>query len=331
MSPAGPALRAAGGEVLVVEHESAVAELARRYLVKAGLQVRCAGTAEGAAAALAALDALPGAAAVAGRPAGAVVLDLTMPGLDARWIRRLIRTQPAGRRRAGSPPVLAGTGVPVICLTAGEGAQAALTLRARDIGVGQDACLTRPFSPRALVAKVLTAIRTAAAAVPASTPPAAAVTTPAGAASAPGGAPAPGAASASGAAPPPGVTSASGGLYLDPERRLVRLGGVPVALTATEFDLLACLVREAGRTCSRERLRREIWPPGAGPASRNVDVYIAQLRAKLGPGIGIRTVRGVGYVLDREPGGGQAARTPPATIVDAGHPSRGDSGTAWEC
>jgi DNA-binding response OmpR family regulator len=241
----------AGREILVAEHEPAVAELTRRYLEKEGLSVRCARTPEDTVAALAVCQ------------AAAVVLDLTMPGLDARQIRRLIRTPPPGRRRAGSQPALAGpvpgATVPVICLTAGEGAQAAQALRPRDIGVSQESCLPRPFGPRALVARVRAAARASQAPAPAATP---------------------------------------CGLHLDPAARLVRRDGAAIRLTGTEFDLLACLAREAGRTQSRDRLRREIWAAGAAPAGRIVDVYVAQLRVKLGPGSGIRTVRGVGYVLD---------------------------------
>ncbi len=83
---------AAADEILVAEHEPAVAELIRRYLAKEGLRVRCARTPAETEAALAAL---------AG-PA-AVILDLTMPGLDARAIRKLIRGGQQGRRGLRGP------------------------------------------------------------------------------------------------------------------------------------------------------------------------------------------------------------------------------------
>jgi DNA-binding response OmpR family regulator len=78
---------------------------------------------------------------------------------------------------------------------------------------------------------------------------------------------------------------------------VARLDGTEIALTGTEFDVLSCLASSAGRTVPRDRLRRAVWGDG-GPNARAVDVYIAQLRAKLGPASGIRTVRGIGYVID---------------------------------
>lgn len=303
----------AADEILVAEHDPAVAELIRRYLARDGLRVRCASTPEQTEAALGSL------AGVA-----AVVLDLTMPGLDARAIRRLIRPRPSqqrgaqhwpaqqrGAQRRGSPlPTVAGPapGAPVICLTAGETAQAAQALRPRHVGIGEESCVTRPFGPRTLVTRVRAAIR-------------------------------------AGRDPGP-VPRAAGRLRLDPARRLARLDGTDIALTGTEFDLLSCLVGCAGRAVSRDRLRRAVWGEDGGPGARSVDVYVAQLRAKMGPGNPIRTVRGTGYVLDtgdvpgdpggppgepREPfrpGGQTGGRGPAATIGDAGHPMRGDNGTA---
>ena len=292
-------------EILVAEHEPAVAELIRRYLAREGLRVRCARTAEETTAAL------------AGCRAAAVVLDLTMPGLDAREIRKLIRDQapaprPASTPPAGMPPVAvrparAVPGAPVICLTAGEGTQAAPALRPRDVGVGQESCLSRPFGPRTLVSRVRAAARTQPR--------------------------------------PPAAAHNAGLLRLEPAARRVRFDGTEITLTGTEFDLLSCLMLRAGRTVPRDRLKQAVWGrdgENGGNGGRAVDVYIAQLRAKLGPGNGIRTVRGIGYVLDpgaMNPGpagaraglqpGGQAKRPkPPATIVDAGLPIRGDSGTA---
>ncbi|NVI88383.1 winged helix-turn-helix domain-containing protein, partial [Actinomadura sp. BRA 177] len=72
-----------------------------------------------------------------------------------------------------------------------------------------------------------------------------------------------------------------------------------VTLTVTEFDLLEYLMANPGRVFTREQLLDAAWGPGAGAGSRTVDVHVAQLRAKLGEGTPIRTVRGIGYVLDR--------------------------------
>ena len=82
------------------------------------------------------------------------------------------------------------------------------------------------------------------------------------------------------------------------DRRRVTSGGEPVDLTATEFDLLAFLMRRPGRVFSREQLLSEVWGYAAAAGTRTVDVHVAQLRAKLGPSTPIRTVRGVGYAAD---------------------------------
>ena len=251
MPPADPA-----SEILVAEHDPAVAELIRRYLANEGLTVRGARTAGETMAELA-----------AGQCA-AVVLDLTMPGLDAREIRRLLRRPPAhartasrdGRQTHGRAAAARGP-APVICLTAGEGSHAAKGLRPQDIGVGQDACLARPFGPRTLAGKVRAAARRG---------------------------------------PPAAASYTAGRLLVEPARRRATLDGVPVALTGTELSVLLCLLRAAGRAVPRPALRAAVWGDGGPVTDRAVDVYVAQLRAKLGPGHGIRTVRGIGYVLDTE-------------------------------
>ncbi|MFC5751122.1 response regulator transcription factor [Actinomadura rugatobispora] len=121
--------------------------------------------------------------------------------------------------------------------------------------------VTRPFSPRVLVSAVGDALR------------------------------------GDGPGPPPGTLRA-GTVAMDPRARTVAVGERSVALTVTEFDLLEFLMGNAGRVFTREQLLDAAWGPGAGAGSRTVDVHIAQLRSKLGEGSPIRTVRGVGYVLD---------------------------------
>ena len=71
----------------------------------------------------------------------------------------------------------------------------------------------------------------------------------------------------------------------------------PVELTATEFDLLAYLLAHPGQVFSREQLLSAVWSVADYRGSRTVDVYVAQLRAKLGDPDPIRTVHGVGYAL----------------------------------
>lgn len=95
----------------------------------------------------------------------------------------------------------------------------------------------------------------------------------------------------------PGVLRA-GEVSMDPRARTVTVGERSVSLTVTEFDLLEFLMGNAGRVFTREQLLDAAWGPGAGAGSRTVDVHIAQMRSKLGEGSPIRTVRGVGYVLD---------------------------------
>jgi DNA-binding response OmpR family regulator len=216
--------------VLLAEHEPEVAELARRYLARAGLRVRVTGSPDETTAAL------------GERSAVVAVLDLTMPGLDARRVRRLL----------ASPPVA----LPAVFLIGH-------TMRARDLRVSADACLPRPFSPRTLVARVRSAVPPAAPAGPATR-----------------------------AEPAQRVV---GHLTLTPAEHRVSSGGREVTLTPTEFALVAVLARNAGRVMSRAQLLAAL---GRDASGRAVDTYVAQVRAKLpGPGA-IRTVRGVGYVLD---------------------------------
>ena len=140
--------------VLLAEHEPEVAELARRYLARADLTVTVATNAEDTIAAL------------GEHSAAAAVLDLTMPGLDARRIRRLLRPRaphrpPAAaaqpRTRRDTAPGVSPT-APVYLLGSG--------MRPRDVRVSADVCLYRPFSPRLLVARVLAAVAPASRATP---------------------------------------------------------------------------------------------------------------------------------------------------------------------
>lgn len=89
-------------------------------------------------------------------------------------------------------------------------------------------------------------------------------------------------------------------LVLDPAARSVQRAGQPVALATREFDLLQLLMLSAGRVLSREQLEQQLYAWGREVESNTIEVHIHHLRKKLGPGL-IQTVRGVGYLLSREP------------------------------
>jgi len=80
----------------------------------------------------------------------------------------------------------------------------------------------------------------------------------------------------------------------------VRKAGQPVALSQREFDMLHALMLNAGRVLSRDQLEQHLYSWGQEVDSNAVEVHIHHLRRKLGSGL-IQTVRGVGYVLVREP------------------------------
>ena len=232
---AGRAARAEPVSVLLAEHEPEVAEMSARYLRRDGLRVRLVTTPEQALAEL------------TGGPDAAAVLDLTMPGLDPRRIRRALR-------------------IPVIFLVAGPQGPRPRGLARSGGTTGPRRWLARPFSPRQLVAMVRDVL-----AAPASSP---------GQDAAPAG-------------------RTAGGLWLDGRTLRVRTAvadAQPVKLTATEFAILAALLDHPGRVLSRRQLLAAAGRPAA--ADRAADVYISQLRAKMGAAAVIRTARGVGYVFD---------------------------------
>ena len=91
----------------------------------------------------------------------------------------------------------------------------------------------------------------------------------------------------------------AGGLDINAATREVRRDGAPVELTATEFDVLLCLVEAGGRVLSREQIQAKVWGPAHHGTPRTIDNFILQLRAKLEASPTspehIVTVRGVGY------------------------------------
>ncbi len=229
------------GTVLVVEDEPAIAELIRTYLERERFAVRVVGDG------VTALDAVR-----RGRPS-VVVLDVGLPGMDGTDVCR--------RMREG------GDWTPVLFVTARDDE----VDRVLGLELGADDYVTKPFSPRELVARVKAVLRRH------------------------GGLPAGASAGVAGA---DGARLSAGGVVLDLDTRRTTAAGRPVDLTTTEFDLLRHLMSRPGRVFAREELLTDVWGYPAGTPTRTVDVHVAQLRGKLADAVRLRTVRGVGYSVE---------------------------------
>ena len=90
-----------------------------------------------------------------------------------------------------------------------------------------------------------------------------------------------------------------GSIHVDVDGHRVTVGGDEVHLTVKEFDLLAMLISKPGRVFTREELMSQVWGEMPLGGNRTVDVHVAQLRAKFGDDLPLRTVRGVGYAVER--------------------------------
>ena len=221
----------ARGLVLVVEDERSIADLLRLYLTREGFRVEIE------------TDGPEALAAIRSRRPVAVVLDVGLPTMDGTDVLRRLRAD--------------DDWTPVLVVTARDDE----IDRLLGLELGADDYITKPFSPREVVARVRTVLRRAG---------------------------------ASG----PSERWTVGTVEVDRARRAVTAAGRPVSLTATEFDLLAMLVRRPGRVFTREELLSSVWGYSAAAGTRTVDVHVAQLRGKLGAHSPIRTVRGVGYAAD---------------------------------
>lgn len=236
----------ARGLVLVVEDEAPIADLLRLYLTREGFGVHVERDGPGGLDAVRRL-----------RPVLAL-LDVGLPGMDGIDVCRALRAE--------------DDWTPIVFVTARDDE----VDRVLGLELGGDDYVTKPFSPREVVARVRTVLRR----------------------SQDGGARSP-------------RPVARGRVSLDPAARTVTLDGQPVVFTPTEFDLLEHLLRRPGRVVTREHLLSTVWGYTAAGGTRTVDVHVAQLRRKLGDALPLRTVRGVGYVLD-DPAHDDSAAAGPA-------------------
>jgi DNA-binding response OmpR family regulator len=216
--------------ILVVDDEDAIVEVVTGYLEREGWEV------------LVARDGDAALATVASAQPDVVILDVMIPGPDGIEVCRRLRSFSEAS---------------VIMLTARSEEVDKLV----GLAVGADDYLTKPFSPRELVARIRAVRRRALAAAPPRLP---------------------------------------RGLSVDTARRQVRVDDQAVGLTRTEFDILAVLARDPGVVCERSALLASVWGPGYLD-DHLVDVHVANLRRKLGDDPDqprfVETVRGIGYRL----------------------------------
>jgi DNA-binding response OmpR family regulator len=153
----------------------------------------------------------------------------------------------------------ADSDVPILMLTARDGE----IDRVLGLELGADDYVTKPFAPRELVARVRAILRRA---------------------------------SAPTRDTPPDVLFA-GDVEVDMKRREARRDGGVVPLATREFDLLRYLAENAGLALTRQQILDAVWGAGWFGDERTIDVHVGQLRKKLGPGLPLATVWGVGYRL----------------------------------
>jgi len=229
--------------VLVVEDEQDVAELIRFNLSREGYDVQVA--LNGAEALRQAREFRP----------EVILLDIMVPQLNGWEVCRRLKQEAETRA------------IPVIMVT-GRVEEGDKVL---GFELGADDYVTKPFSPRELVARVRAVLRRGRSAE----------------------------------SPAKKSHLSSGELEIDRHRFEVTMRGTPVELTRKEFELLAALVATPGRVFGREELLDLVWGHDGFVEPRTVDVHVARLRGKFTganlPAPGIETVRGVGYRFRDEP------------------------------
>ena len=225
----------AGNAVLIVEDEREIREMIAFALERAGFRVMEASSAEAAIEQLEGL--LP----------DVVVVDWMLPGSTGIELVRRIR------RDAHTAQL------PLLMLTA-RGEE---TDKLRSFEVGVDDYVTKPFSPRELIARIKALLRRTG-------------------------------------APEDGILRV-GDVQLDTLSHRLSISGTSVHIGPTEFRLLEFLMRSTGRLCGRMTILEHVWDYDFDPGTNLVDVYVRRLRDKVDAGFEpklIHTVRGVGYVLE---------------------------------
>lgn len=220
------------GLVLVVEDEKPIADILRMYLTREGFGVHVES------------DGNAGLSAAKNLHPVAIILDVGLPGIDGVEVCKKLRSSDFQ--------------MPILFCTARDDE----VDRILGLEMGGDDYITKPFSPREVVARVKSVLRR------------------------------------TNMVATSGGPVVVGEVSLDSNSRRVSLAGEEILLTATEFDLLEFLMSQPGRVFSRDQLLSQVWGYSSIVGTRTVDVHIAQLRSKFGMHDPIRTVRGVGYSVE---------------------------------
>ncbi len=221
-------------KILVVDDEPSILNLVTAYLKPEGYEIY---TAE---------DGPSGLKAARAYKPDLIVLDVMLPGMDGVEVLTRLRRE---------------SDVYVILLTA----KTEETDRVVGLTIGADDYVTKPFSPRELVARIKAALRRMQSS---------ALTT--------------------------DEILSFKHVHIDVAARLVRVNDESISLTAIEFDLLKSLAENRGRVLSREQLLEKVWGGSYYGEIRVVDVHLGHVRQKLGVDGLIATVRGIGYRFEDE-------------------------------
>jgi two-component system alkaline phosphatase synthesis response regulator PhoP len=222
-------------KILVIDDEKSILNLVTAYLRPEGYEIQTA------------MDGPSGLQAAQTFKPDLIVLDIMLPGMDGLELLSRLRRD---------------SDVYVILLTAKNEE----TDKIIGLSVGADDYLTKPFSPRELVARIKAALRRLH----------------------------------SGSDLPDSQMMRFQHLRIDPASRRVWLDEREVELTSTEFDLLKTLAAHRGMVLSREQLLEQVWGQDFFGEIRVVDVHLGHVRQKLGSYHGIVTVRGIGYRFEAE-------------------------------